>query len=37
MEYKFYFSTEGSVYFNIRWNESVIQTFLSGGECNLLK
>jgi len=26
----------GSVYFNIRGDESVIQAFLRGGECNLL-
>jgi len=27
---------EGSVYFNIRGEESVIQTSLRGGECNIL-
>jgi hypothetical protein len=35
-EYKFIFSREGNVYFNIRGEESVIQTSLRGGECNLL-
>jgi hypothetical protein len=35
-EYKFFFSREGSVYFNIREEGSVIQAFLRGGECNLL-
>ena len=29
------FSREGSVYFNIRGEESVIQASLKGGECNL--
>jgi len=33
---KFYFSSEGSVYFIIRGERSVIQTSLRGGECNLL-
>jgi hypothetical protein len=37
VEYKFYFSREGSVYFNIRGEGSVIQSSLRGGECNLLK
>jgi len=37
MEYKFFFSREGSVYFNIRGEGNVIQASLRGGECNLLK
>jgi len=36
-ECRFYFSREWSVYFNIRGEESVIQTSLRRGECNLLK
>ena len=32
----FWIREEGSVYFNIREEESVIQTSLRGGECNLL-
>jgi len=36
MEYKFYFSREGSVYFNIRWERSVIQASLRVGKCDLL-
>jgi len=36
-EYEFYFSREGSVYFNIRGDGRVIQASLRGGECNLLK
>jgi len=32
----FYFSKEENVYFNIRGEESVIQTSLMGEECDLL-
>jgi len=35
-EYKFYFSKEGSVYFNIRGEGSVIHASLRGKKCNLL-
>jgi len=35
-ECKFYSSKEGSVYFNIRGEMSVIQASLRGEECNLL-
>jgi len=35
-EYKFFFSREGSVYFEIRGNKNVIQTSLRERECNLL-
>jgi len=35
-EYKFYFSREWSVYFNIREEKSVIQASLRGREQNLL-
>jgi len=35
-EYTFYFSREGSIYFNIRGVESVIQESLKRGGCNLL-
>jgi len=35
-EYKFFFSREESVYFNIREEECVIQTSLREGKCNLL-
>jgi len=35
-ECRFYFSREGSVYFNIREEVIVIQASLRGGECNLL-
>jgi len=35
-EYKFYFSKEVSVYFNIRGERSVIQVSLREAECNLL-
>jgi hypothetical protein len=31
-EYKFFFSREGCVYFNIRGKKSVIQTSFRGGE-----
>ena len=33
--YTFFFSREGSVYLNIRGDESVIQAFLREVECNL--
>jgi len=35
-ECTFFFSREGSVYLNIRWEGSVIQASLREGECNLL-
>jgi len=34
--YKFYFSRERNVYFNIKEKMSVIQASLRRGECNLL-
>ena len=36
-EYKFYFSNEESVYFNISGEKSVIQTSFKRRECKLLK
>jgi len=33
----FWIRGEGSVYFNLRGEGSVIQASLRGGECNLLK